>query len=104
MAVNLPQENANLEGYVVEPTFLLLYCSSCEREVLSACELDSKSEIIDICLHCDQTLDREDGSARWVEASVLDDHGYFVEGSEKRADRHGGGGCRDGACGVQQPE
>lgn len=100
----MPSELTQNLGDPAEAIFLLIYCDACEREVLSACELDRGSEIIDICLHCDAQLDREDGSARWVDAHALDEHGYFVEGSEKRDTRHGGGGCRGKSCGIKQPE
>lgn len=86
------------------PTFLVLYCAACARQVLSACELDEDSQLVDICLHCEAPLDRDDGSARWLDAAALDAHGYFVEGSEKRDTRHAGGGCRGKSCGIKQPE
>lgn len=104
MLPKLTHNSINPIGDPAEPTFLLLYCEACGREVLSACELDRDSDIIDICLHCDARLDRKDGSARWVDVHTLDEHGYFVEGSEKRDTRHGGGGCRGKSCGIKQPE
>jgi|GEM_PF-3503329 len=104
MAAELTQYSINPLGNPNDPTFLVLYCAACARQVLSACELDENSQLVDICLHCEAPLDREDGSARWVDAEALDDHGYFVEGSEKRDTRHGGGGCRGKSCGIKQPE
>lgn len=104
MPANPTDDRISLQGDPAEPSFLLLYCADCQREVLSACELDPDSDIIDICLHCEAKLDREDGSARWVDAQALDGHGYFVDGHETNDKRHGGGGCRGKSCGIQQPE
>lgn len=87
-----------------QPVFLMVHCAQCQREVLSACDLDAHGDMVDVCLHCGTHLDRDDESARWVDADFLDAHGYFVEGNQRRDDRHGGGGCRGKACGVQQPE
>lgn len=91
-------------GEPAEPVFLIAHCAGCQRQVLSACDLDPQGEMVDICLHCGALLDREHESARWVNADFLDEHGYFVEGNQRRDDRHGGGGCRGNACGVRQPE
>lgn len=87
-----------------EATFLVVFCSECDREVLTARDLDADDHIVDVCLHCETTVDRADDSARWVDAHALTEHGYFVDGLETAQDRHGGSGCRDGSCGVQQPE
>jgi hypothetical protein len=87
-----------------QATFLVIYCTECQREVLSASDLDEHDQIVDVCMHCDRHLDRNDDSARWVDAHALTEHGYFVDGLDTAEDRHGGSGCRGGSCGVQQPE
>lgn len=84
--------------------FLVVHCEQCDRDVLAARDLDDEGRLVDVCVHCDSRLDRRAPSARWVGAAALDEHGYFVEGAETRDDRHGGGGCRGGSCGVQQPD
>lgn len=83
---------------------MVLYCAHCERDVLTARDLDDNEQMVDVCLHCETSLDRTDESARWVDARALTEHGYFVDGLESAEDRHGGSGCRGGSCGVQQPE
>lgn len=85
-------------------TFLVVYCDACERDVLGARDLDGDGLLVDVCMHCDQPVDRHDASARWVGAAELTERGYFVDGFEQVDDRHGGGGCRGGSCGVQQPD
>lgn len=87
-----------------EATFLVIPCATCQQQVLSARELDEKGRMIDVCVHCDEPLDRDHPSALWLDADALQARGYFVEGHDSLEDRHGGGGCRGGSCGVRQPE
>ncbi len=85
-------------------TFLVVHCPQCAREVLTARDLDADGQLVDVCLHCAARLDRQAPSARWLDADALSQRGYFVDGSEAKASRHGTRGCRGGSCGVQQPD
>ncbi|MFP4600481.1 MAG: hypothetical protein ACOC9W_00690 [Persicimonas sp.] len=85
-------------------TFLVVHCPACEREVLTARDLDEDGRIGDLCLHCEQPVDRRHPSAQWLVADQLVERGYFIDGHQSLEDRHGGSGCRDGSCGVQQPD
>jgi hypothetical protein len=104
LAVNFARTNEATMHHPTAVTFLVVHCDACERDVLTARDLGDDGRIVDVCMHCDRHLDRDDTSAQWLDAKQLDQHGYFVDGSESLDDRHGGGGCRDGQCGVQQPQ
>lgn len=82
------------------PSFRVGACGRCEREVLAAREV-AGDRFVDICLHCGDQLTPDE--VRWVAQQTVTDLGYVIDGVEdEECDSHGG--CRDGSCGVQQPE
>lgn len=104
MAIHLSEQRLNPELSDSAPTFLMLYCPDCARDVLSARDLNPQDELVDICVHCARQLERAPESARWVGADTLSENGYFVEGHDTPEASRGGGGCRGGSCGVRQPD
>ena len=78
--------------------FLVARCDTCDRTVLTARDLDSDGALVLACVHCDTALD---DIPRPVDVDELDAMGYVVEG---RLEPHGERGCRDGGCGVRQPD
>ena len=85
--------------------FFSAHCEVCQRSVLGRRALaeSDTDELLWLCLHCDAPLDAS--SARWLEASALDEvHCFIIDeqgGDDKKHGEHGG--CRDGACGIRQP-
>ena len=79
--------------------FPIATCARCERDVLLARDLDESGELIARCIHCGATLRLDD--ARFVGAASLSDLGYSVEGLQHPHEERG---CRDGGCGVRQPD
>ncbi len=82
----------------MKDAFLLAACPTCDEEVLLAYALVA-DELVTCCLHCDRVIDS--GSAREASVEEVVAAGYPVEGAPKPA---GDRGCRDGKCGVRQPE
>lgn len=82
-----------------EPSFCIGPCPNCERKVLTA-RVDKGDQWGDVCLHCGHAFKSD--NLVWVPLRIVADLGYALDGSEEdECDSHGG--CRDGACGVQQP-
>lgn len=79
--------------------FLVAPCTRCERDVLTARDLGADGELVSVCIHCDGQVDASALQARDFEA--LDQLGYDIPGAPSP---HGERGCRDGKCGVQQPD
>ena len=79
-------------------TFLLAHCPQCDVEVLLAYDL-VLDELVTRCVLCDALIDSELG--RPASAEDVAAAGYTFEGE---ADPHGSRGCRDGQCGVRQPD
>jgi hypothetical protein len=80
-------------------SFLVAPCGACDRTVLTARDLDADHRVVVVCVHCAERLDPDEG--RYVAADDLDAMGYILENT---GEPHGERGCRDGACGVRQPE
>lgn len=79
--------------------FLVAPCDACDRRVLAAHDLGPDDRVVVVCVHCGERLDESAGEH--VDAERLDALGYQLEG---RRGAHGERGCRDGACGVTQPD
>lgn len=78
--------------------FLIAPCSNCAEDVLLAYDL-LEGELITRCIHCDLQIARSTASeATGAEVAAL---GYSVPGESAEG---GERGCRDGQCGVRQPE
>lgn len=84
-------------------TFLVIDCPDCKQHVLTARDLDTTGEIIDVCMHCNTSLSANSPSARWIDAQTVLSLGYFVDGVEIDDGEEKEGGCRGGSCGIQQP-
>ena len=82
------------------PGFLVAPCPTCERRVLSGRDLDHDGELILVCIHCGGRLDPAEATAG--DAAELDELGYDV--GETPQSVHGERGCRDGQCGIRQPD
>lgn len=83
-----------------EHTFLIGPCPKCQRQVLTARDLAGE-DLIDICMHCESPIAADKLS--WAEPLEVVELGYFIDGFQGQG-CDSEGGCRDGACGVQQPE
>lgn len=79
--------------------FLIVRCAPCGRDVLACHDLDDDGNLEARCIHCDALVATE--QARQVSVEELREWGYLVEGQQ---DPHGERGCRDGGCGVRQPD
>lgn len=79
--------------------FLVAPCPDCGRDVLTARDLDAGGDLVSVCLHCEHLLDSQ--TLRAVDATALDALGYDVPGLPSSDTSRG---CRDGKCGVQQPD
>jgi len=75
--------------------FLIGYCASCEKPVLSHVQLDSDDAERRLCVHCDAAI--VDGLTS-VSGAELESHGYAV--IEARTCGNGGG-CSAGGCGMR---
>lgn len=84
-------------------TFLVIDCPDCDQPVLTARDLDSTGEIVDVCMHCNCTLSTDSPSARWIDAQTVLALGYFVDGVEIDDGEEKESGCRGGSCGIRQP-
>lgn len=79
-------------------------CVACKRRVLGRRALSEQEDggLVWLCLHCDAPLSQR--SARWLDASELEEVECFLVDELADDQKHGEhGGCRDGACGVSQP-
>lgn len=80
--------------------FAVGFCPVCDRDVLTARQLVD-DQLANVCLHCDHEFDQQD--LQWWSARRVSKLGYVIDGyDDGECDTHGG--CRDGSCGVQQPE
>ncbi len=79
--------------------FLLGACTPCDDEVLGTRDLDAHGTIILRCIHCDAVLDPT--TLRRAGPAELSELGYVVD---KSMESNGKRGCRDGHCGVRQPD
>ena len=91
----------SLHGSQGAPLFLVGTCPSCQREVLTARDL-AEVGLVDVCLHCGHCFER--AALRLTSPREVTKLGYDIDGldGDEECDSHGG--CRDGTCGVQQPE
>ncbi|MFI5366178.1 MAG: hypothetical protein ACHQ4J_11190 [Candidatus Binatia bacterium] len=76
--------------------FLLGYCHSCERRVLTHVQLDPHDAELRLCLHCDTPIVDDLGS---VPAADLEASGYALVEARTCGN---GGGCAAGGCGMRQ--
>ena len=79
--------------------FLVAACPDCRRDVLTARDLGPGGELVSACLHCDRAV--EPHTLRAANPEELDALGYDVPGLAPQGTSRG---CRDGKCGVQQPD
>lgn len=78
--------------------FLLAPCLHCARDVLLAYDLVGEV-LVTRCIHCEHEI--SSAIARPATADEVVNAGYTIEG-HRAAD--GSRGCRDGQCGVRQPD
>lgn len=71
-------------------------CTSCDREVVVEWTLTGE-ELRSLCIHCGEPLD----VSHYVSLESAVELGYVAPGFEPS---HGERGCRDGSCGIRQPE
>ena len=76
-------------------------CPDCDRQVLTSRDLVD-DELIARCLHCEAPLDSD--TIQWAAPKDVVELGYFIDGYQVPDSESKEGGCRGGACGVQQPE
>jgi hypothetical protein len=65
--------------------FALAFCRECKRDVLTYPDLESDTEEVRRCLHCDERVGAE---LKWVRGEDLAALGYEVRAAEEEA-----GGC-----------
>ena len=80
--------------------FLLAPCTPCGRDALCARDLDEAGALILVCVHCGEAVDA--AAAYSVNTEDLGDLGYDLASEHDHP--HGERGCRDGQCGVRQPD
>jgi hypothetical protein len=73
------------------------HCSTCDRTAIVEWTLDADGELASLCIHCSSALTVE----RYVSLTEAVELGYVAPGHEPPS---GDRGCRDGQCGVRQPE
>lgn len=78
------------------PSLPAAECPTCQREVVVEWTLDEADELVSLCIHCSDVL----AVTHHVSLPDAVELGYVAPGFEPP---HGERGCRDGACGVQQP-
>jgi hypothetical protein len=85
------------------PDFIIAPCESCDRDVLTARDLDEHDALVCVCVHCGAVVDEHDSRARRVGPAELVEMDYFVDGYVPDDGHDKEGGCRGGSCGVRQP-
>lgn len=84
------------------PSFLIVSCA-CHAQPRLGVRALVDDALIWTCQACAAPIDLDRTTHEWVQADALDVLGYDVEGFAPKP-KHGGSGCRDGQCGVRQPE
>ena len=79
-------------------SFPFFDCPTCETMRLTFADLDG-DVICRRCLHCDHSASED--QIVWFDAAMADEAGYDIEGEKRESGKRG---CRDGQCGVQQPD
>jgi hypothetical protein len=82
-----------------ETTFLMLPCTACKAEVLSAMQLID-DELVPTCVVCDAKLPVGENKGRWIDAETLSTLGYLTP---TLTTNKGKKGCSKGQCGIAQP-
>ena len=77
--------------------FVLGYCDTCNKDVLTHIDVDDRGDETRRCLHCDAPIT---AALRTVGASELEATGYALVEARGCG---GGGGCGAGGCGMRQP-
>lgn len=94
-----PQRTVSSHGRK-SPVFVVGDCPDCDRTVLTAGRM-VEGQPVEACIHCDHCFERT--ALRAASSSTIDELGY-------RFDRRDGDdcdtdtGCRDGECGIRQPD
>jgi hypothetical protein len=78
-----------------ESEFLIGYCHSCEKQVLTHVQLGADDAELRLCFHCDAII--ADGLAS-VPGTELEAHGYALVEARTCGN---GGGCAAGGCGMR---
>lgn len=76
--------------------FPVSHCETCETERLTYGDV-VEDQIVRKCLNCDSPIASE---IDWRTADETTELGYAIEGHQPPSEKRG---CKDGACGVQQP-